>query len=216
MAGGANCLSRGREQRRTAGRQYRISQTSRWKGANTDFLHRWKPTGGGEPGRHQRAHVRSRFILGQHRASHSYKFQRAQRALRRVHQEFGVPGSSAIQMTQGTLNRRDSDSPMAQARETCRSWTRAEIPSATAPRKIGVASITLWIPRIAGVCNSDLKNLFATRRQWQDFPGPPLRSTASGSAFSTLALDPATGNSFRRRQHIRFQQLHQAIGDERH
>ena len=103
-------------------------------------------------------------------------------------------GAAAIRMTQGTLNAASVFADGASA-------GNVQIVDASGnPYGNGETQNWSGFDHIVDTTypwrlNSDLKNLFAGVASG-GFSGPPLRLTASGSAFSTLALDPGQGILF--------------------
>ena len=103
-------------------------------------------------------------------------------------------GTAAIRMTQGTLNAATVISDSATA-------GNAQVVDGSG-NPYGNGETQNWSgfdhivdTTIAARLQSDLKNQFANVGS-QGFMGPAFRATASGSAFSTLALDPAQGILF--------------------
>ena len=99
-------------------------------------------------------------------------------------------------MTQGTLNAATVIADSATDSATRRSWMRSGNPS-------GNAITQNWSGLRLHCGHHDrrtpaIRPEKLVRKRWtaRDFTGPPFRATASGSAFSTLALDPAQGILF--------------------
>lgn len=111
-----------------------------------------------------------------------------------VYVKNSAAGQTAVKMTQGTLNACTVYSDGASAGDPqVEDGSGNPIGGCQTQNSSGFDYIT--DTTIAARLQSDLKNQFANVGS-QGFMGPAFRATVSGSAFSTLALDPAVGILF--------------------